>query len=629
MGHTGSKEAEDAIWNCDLNLSEIELELGRYDYPFENLVLEGGGAKGIGYHGALKVLSELGIYPKFKRLSGTSIGSIGAALLSVGYSPAEAMRMTMTESDRYLSDTSCGMLSFLPNLIMNYGWNSGKNMLEWMGEKIEAKTGDKDITFKDLYSKYGKELCIVVTNVNQMDAEYCHVKTTPLMPIRIAVRMSVSIPAVLEPVRYGQGHSTDLYVDGGLLVNFPIHSFDGWWLSMKPEDAFLSKLTALDNISKIWDKRNRFGGYNEKTIGILVYTGDDHEINEHVMNQRRHKHEEQTRPIQRPNTKLVRDKEKKSRLKETTQAQYAETCAAMARFVSVMGKGDEDGTATVDLKELAEVLSNNEDFTAKDAEALFGEDFTIDSVFEKLDRDGDGEITMLELIHFAEERGVRLWSMFAGYDRYEVNSVGDYLTAVQETVLTNVKRLYNEEKDIDRTIAIYLDYIEGGDFFTEPADRIFAIQQGAKATLTFLHHYVEKYKPPLKQESVVNEAPALAITIQPRQSECKKVNGGIEQEVDESNVGKANEDETREQKEGEAKHSTTDNQEQMVPEQEVKVNGDLDINVDKTKEEVGDQQQQLVNGNKMEKINEIKSQTVKDKELQQQTTSAQEQAVGE
>ena len=34
----------------------------------------------------------------------------------------------------------------------------------------------------------------MVTNVNTMKAEYCHVKTTPNMPVRLAVRMSMSIP---------------------------------------------------------------------------------------------------------------------------------------------------------------------------------------------------------------------------------------------------------------------------------------------------------------------------------------------------------------------------------------------------------------------------------------------------
>ena len=41
---------------------------------------------------------------------------------------------------------------------------------------------------------YGRELCIVVTNVSMMTAEYCHPKTTPDLPVRDAVCMSMAIP---------------------------------------------------------------------------------------------------------------------------------------------------------------------------------------------------------------------------------------------------------------------------------------------------------------------------------------------------------------------------------------------------------------------------------------------------
>lgn len=42
--------------------------------------------------------------------------------------------------------------------------------------------------------RYGKELCIVVTNLNQMSVEYFHPKTTPNTPVKRAVRMSIALP---------------------------------------------------------------------------------------------------------------------------------------------------------------------------------------------------------------------------------------------------------------------------------------------------------------------------------------------------------------------------------------------------------------------------------------------------
>lgn len=63
---------------------------------------------------------------------------------------------------------------------------------------VEEKLGNPDATFRDLYEDTGKELCVVVTNLSLKMEEYCHVKTTPLLPIRAAVRMSMAIPGELE-----------------------------------------------------------------------------------------------------------------------------------------------------------------------------------------------------------------------------------------------------------------------------------------------------------------------------------------------------------------------------------------------------------------------------------------------
>ena len=67
--------------------------------------------------------------------------------------------------------------------------------------------------------RFDRELCVVVTNLNQMSTEYCHPKTTPDMAVRMAVRMSMAIPGesavhaqslcqrrFTEPSLIGSGH---------------------------------------------------------------------------------------------------------------------------------------------------------------------------------------------------------------------------------------------------------------------------------------------------------------------------------------------------------------------------------------------------------------------------------------
>ena len=63
------------------------------------------------------------------------------------------------------------------------------------------------LAFTQLYNKTGMELCVVVTNLTNMEEEYFHPKTTPDVALRLAIRMSISIPGkkiniILEGCKY-------------------------------------------------------------------------------------------------------------------------------------------------------------------------------------------------------------------------------------------------------------------------------------------------------------------------------------------------------------------------------------------------------------------------------------------
>jgi len=57
------------------------------------VVLSGGGAKGLAHIGILKALEKANIYPDY--ITGTSMGSIVAALYSLGYSPDELEQIAL------------------------------------------------------------------------------------------------------------------------------------------------------------------------------------------------------------------------------------------------------------------------------------------------------------------------------------------------------------------------------------------------------------------------------------------------------------------------------------------------------------------------------------------------------
>ncbi|PIK42998.1 hypothetical protein BSL78_20142 [Apostichopus japonicus] len=269
LGGSARSILSETSWHSD-NSSLYQIKYQNYEYPFENVVFEGGGVKGLAYAGAIRELENIGVWQNVKRFSGTSAGSMWAALAALGYNSYEVEDFLRQDLKSQFLDAIV-YCSILPNLKKHFGWHPGRKIFRWFGKVIEAKTGgDANITFKELYDWYGKELCVVVTNVNMMDAEYCHVKTTPSLPIRTAVRMSMAIPGLFGAVKYKRYGRTDVYVDGGVLCNYPIHCFDGWWLSMKRQDSFLCRLKPLHDLPHLWEKEERFGDYNEKTIGMVL-----------------------------------------------------------------------------------------------------------------------------------------------------------------------------------------------------------------------------------------------------------------------------------------------------------------------------------------------------------------------
>ena len=239
-----------------------------YDFPFENLVFSGGGFKGLAYAGVLQYLEEMNLLGdedngpgQIRRFAGTSAGAMVATLVALGYGSHDIHQFCSQELNAVFLDgfRRPTKLKCLKNLWKHFGLNRGKKIKKYFGDKISAKSkrNNPDMTFYDLYKERGVELCVVVTNLNLMKAEFCHPKTTPDMPIRIAVLMSMAVPCIFAAVPYENNYRgvTDTYVDGGLLCNYPINCYDGWYLSMKTEDSFLTRLQPLSEIPTIMANR--------------------------------------------------------------------------------------------------------------------------------------------------------------------------------------------------------------------------------------------------------------------------------------------------------------------------------------------------------------------------------------
>ena len=197
------------------------------DYPFRNLIFEGGGVKGIAYVGAMEVLKEKGILEKIERAGGASAGAINALLFGLNYSPAETKDLLMELDFTNFLDDTWGVVRDTERLLKEFGWYKGDYFRKWIAQRIKEKAGNGEATFKEVYdlrSKKGfRDIHMVGTNLSTHFGEVFSNEHTPRMPLADAVRISMSIPLFFAAKRSLRG---DVYVDGGLLSNYPIKLFD-------------------------------------------------------------------------------------------------------------------------------------------------------------------------------------------------------------------------------------------------------------------------------------------------------------------------------------------------------------------------------------------------------------------
>ncbi|XP_021360664.1 uncharacterized protein LOC110455070 isoform X1 [Mizuhopecten yessoensis] len=477
----------------ELELQARQILPAEYDYPFENIVFEGGGSKGMAYCGAVRVLENIGLFPQIKRFAGTSAGAITAALLSAGYNSHDIETFMKNDlSKNFMLDGSFLWRWFtcLPRFILGYGLSPATQINEWLGDKLRNKTGSADVTFEQLYDRTGKELCVVVTNVNNMSEEYCHPKTTPDMPVRLAVLMSMSIPGMFQVVKYNHNAraSSNMYIDGGILCNFPIHCFDGWWLSMKPNDAFIRRLYNLKELPIVMSKAHRFGERSDKTLGFLVYSEAEADNFKFYL-------EKRSPVLARSNSSLNR--RRKTQFLE--QARERKRIAdAVNRFLPLVDEYDKNHDGKVNYQEFQQVYDH---FPDEDKHILFGDHAGSKALFETLDENSDGQVRFQEIMRYVERKGLDVNQKYLGYKRQDVTSLTSYALTVFDTMLLNLKRLYMEHDDLERSVGINTGHIETADFDLEDEDIAFMLEQGKNTTVDFLKMYAAKRNAKLAESS--------------------------------------------------------------------------------------------------------------------------------
>lgn len=236
------------------------------NYHFRNLVFEGGGVKGIAYVGALRQLEARGIMEEIRRVGGTSAGAINAVMLSLGYSLDETRKILSELDFNNFMDDSWGIVRDSKRLINKFGWYKGDFFYEWMGDLIKQKTGSRFSTFNDLKNKGCKDLYLVGTNISTGYSEVFSAEHTPRDRVADAARISMSIPLFFQAIRNPRN---DVYVDGGVLKNYPVKLFDREKYIEKPRKHGV-KTDYYDTFNREKPRSSSPYRYNKETLGFRL-----------------------------------------------------------------------------------------------------------------------------------------------------------------------------------------------------------------------------------------------------------------------------------------------------------------------------------------------------------------------
>lgn len=240
------------------------------NYSYKNLVLEGGGVRGLAYSGALEVLEQKDILHNIENVAGSSVGSIAGLAVALGYSAPEIDSILQ---NLQIGEFNDGGFFFgrIRRIKTEYGMYKGDALEEWIAQLIQNKTGNPNLTFKNLHEMHlmnntFKDFYCTGTNITQQRVSILSWKTFPDMELKTAVHISSCIPFYYKPVPIDNTGSEvslkdtltkyDLFVDGGMLCNYPINMFD----------------SCTDNKGNPLICKNVV--YNQQTLGLKLERGD-------------------------------------------------------------------------------------------------------------------------------------------------------------------------------------------------------------------------------------------------------------------------------------------------------------------------------------------------------------------
>lgn len=180
--------------------------------PFNSLCLSGGCVKGLIMLGSIQYLLESDKLKDIKNFSCTSVGSIIAYLICIGYQPIEILTSILVNKIIEKMQDINIVSALKKEGITDYGIVN-----KYLENMTFLKVGKK-VLMKDIKEVYGKNLSITTYNITKKCREDITSETYPDMDCLDAIRMSCNVPILFGNFKYNDNY----YIDGWFTDNFPI-----------------------------------------------------------------------------------------------------------------------------------------------------------------------------------------------------------------------------------------------------------------------------------------------------------------------------------------------------------------------------------------------------------------------
>ncbi len=218
------------------------------------LVFSGGGASGVAYAGVMHYLEKAEKLKNITRYMGASAGAIFSLIFYIDMNYDEAIDLidnikwpSLLECRRnipllYIArnlvswTTVKNINAIIDSLKNHYGLSDGKNIEKILRDLLKKRgyTDDGRVTFAELKRRIAekegagvdKDLIVVAFSTSYYTTCFFSADTTPDMDVVDAVRASMAIPVVYDPVVYTGTGKKDYLVDGGTTYNYPIEYLD-------------------------------------------------------------------------------------------------------------------------------------------------------------------------------------------------------------------------------------------------------------------------------------------------------------------------------------------------------------------------------------------------------------------